>query len=63
MSGKHKKAGDFKVALRSYLDSTVASLGQVRGDVDLSNVRVLIVDDDGDAREMLRHVLQEYGAK
>jgi signal transduction histidine kinase len=44
------------------LGSTEGNLGQVLGDVDLSNVRVLIVDDDGDAREMLRHVFQEYGA-
>jgi signal transduction histidine kinase len=44
------------------LGSTEGNLGQVSGDVDLSNVRVLIVDDDGDAREMLRHVFQEYGA-
>jgi signal transduction histidine kinase len=43
-------------------DSTEVNLGQVCGSVDLSNVRVLIVDDDGDAREMLRHVFQEYGA-
>jgi signal transduction histidine kinase len=47
---------------RKGLDSTEVNLGQVCGDVDLSNVRVLIVDDDGDAREMLRHVFQEYGA-
>jgi signal transduction histidine kinase/CheY-like chemotaxis protein len=47
---------------RKGLDSTVVNLGQVCGDVDLSNVRVLIVDDDTDAREMLRHVFQEYGA-
>jgi signal transduction histidine kinase len=44
------------------LGSTEGNLDQVCGDVDLSNVRVLIVDDDGDAREMLRHVFQEYGA-
>jgi signal transduction histidine kinase len=44
------------------LGSTEGNLGQVWGDVDLSNVRVLIVDDDGDARQMLRHVFQEYGA-
>ena len=44
------------------LGSTEVNLGQVCDNVDLSNVRVLIVDDDSDAREMLRHVFQEYGA-
>jgi CheY-like chemotaxis protein len=38
------------------------NLGEACGEVDLSNVRVLIVDDDSDTCEMLRHVLQKYGA-
>jgi signal transduction histidine kinase len=47
---------------RKDLDSTEVNVGQVCGHADLTNVRILIVDDDGDAREMLRHVLLEYGA-
>jgi signal transduction histidine kinase len=44
------------------LVSTRVNLGEACSEVDLSNVRVLIVDDDSDACEVIRRVLQEYGA-
>jgi CheY-like chemotaxis protein len=47
---------------REDLVSKSVNPGEVSGAVDLSRVRVLMVDDDSDACEILRRVLQEYGA-
>jgi len=44
------------------LSSTRIGYDDVCGEVNLSNVRVLVVDDDSDACEMLRRVLQECKA-
>jgi CheY-like chemotaxis protein len=39
--------------------ATGAEIGKA---IDLSGVRVLLVDDEADARELLAEVLQQYGA-
>jgi signal transduction histidine kinase/ActR/RegA family two-component response regulator len=44
------------------LSSARIDYSEVFSDVDLSNVRVLVVDDDTDACEMLRRMLAEYKA-